>query len=159
MSQKKIEETSMTEILKSIREMISDDKNSITNEKTIDSTNNEQVLNLTEMVKEDGTVINIPDKKINETKKTAKKPTLVTENSDFISPNTISKTSKAFAELKEIPKKIDKKSKKNIGEKTLEEVMKDLLKPMLKEWLDLHLPSLVSSIVKNQIEKITDKKY
>lgn len=40
------------------------------------------------------------------------------------------------------------------GGQALENLMREMLKPLLKEWLDAHLPSIVRSIVTQQVEKI-----
>jgi cell pole-organizing protein PopZ len=40
---------------------------------------------------------------------------------------------------------------------TLEGLVRELLRPMLKEWLDAHLPDLVESLVKREIDRITGR--
>ena len=39
--------------------------------------------------------------------------------------------------------------------RTLEDLVKELLRPMLKEWLDDNLPSMVESMVRQEIERIS----
>jgi len=40
---------------------------------------------------------------------------------------------------------------------TLEGLVREMLRPMLKEWLDAHLPELVESMVKREIDRITGR--
>ena len=40
---------------------------------------------------------------------------------------------------------------------TLEGLVRDMLRPMLKEWLDAHLPEIVESMVKREIDRITGR--
>ena len=37
---------------------------------------------------------------------------------------------------------------------TVEALVADLLKPMLKQWLDIHLPSMVENLVREEIQRI-----
>lgn len=41
-----------------------------------------------------------------------------------------------------------------VGHYTVDNLMRELLRPLLKEWLDAHLPSLVRTLVVEQIEKV-----
>ena len=40
---------------------------------------------------------------------------------------------------------------------TLEGVVRDMLRPMLKDWLDAHLPEMVETMVKREIDRITGR--
>jgi cell pole-organizing protein PopZ len=40
---------------------------------------------------------------------------------------------------------------------TLEGLVRELLRPMLKDWLDAHLPELVESLVKREIDRISGR--
>lgn len=40
---------------------------------------------------------------------------------------------------------------------TLEGLVREMLRPMLKEWLDAHLPELVETMVKREIDRITGR--
>lgn len=43
------------------------------------------------------------------------------------------------------------------GETSLEGLTRDLLRPMLKDWLDTHLPPIVEAMVEREITRITKK--
>ena len=40
---------------------------------------------------------------------------------------------------------------------TLEALVREMLRPMLKEWLDANLPSMVETMVKREIDRITGR--
>lgn len=40
---------------------------------------------------------------------------------------------------------------------TLEDLVREMLRPMLKDWLDAHLPGLVETLVKREIDRITGR--
>ena len=42
-----------------------------------------------------------------------------------------------------------------LGAPTLEDITKSLLKPLLKEWLDANLPTVVETIVREEVKRIT----
>ncbi len=43
------------------------------------------------------------------------------------------------------------------GETSLEELTRDLMRPMLKDWLDANLPSLVEELVAKEIRRLNEK--
>ena len=43
------------------------------------------------------------------------------------------------------------------GDNTLEALVKSMLKPMLKDWLDAHLPEVVERLVANEVARITGR--
>ena len=43
------------------------------------------------------------------------------------------------------------------GNKTLEQLVKELLRPILKDWLDTNLPGMVERIVREEVERIADR--
>lgn len=43
------------------------------------------------------------------------------------------------------------------GETSLEGLTRELLRPMLKDWLDTHLPPIVEAMVEREITRITKK--
>lgn len=71
----------------------------------------------------------------------------------LLSQTTMSEASQAFQELNKIAQE-QPKSLEGAKEHALENLMKEMLKPLLKEWLDAHLPSLVRSVINQQVEKI-----
>lgn len=70
----------------------------------------------------------------------------------LLSQATMSEATQAFHELNKFTQEQPKSSEE--GGRALENLMKEMLKPLLKEWLDTNLPSLVRSVVTQQIEKI-----
>jgi len=79
----------------------------------------------------------------------------------LLSPTALSETTQAFHLLNKMapekPKSPEPRLSEGVGGQTLENLTRELLKPLLKEWLDAHLPSLVRSIVTQQVEKIVHK--
>lgn len=43
----------------------------------------------------------------------------------------------------------------SIGPKTIEELVKEVMRPMIRDWLDANLPSLVERLVGREIERLT----
>lgn len=44
------------------------------------------------------------------------------------------------------------------GGNTLEGMVKAMMKPMLKQWLDDHLPALVENIVREEVERVANRR-
>jgi hypothetical protein len=80
----------------------------------------------------------------------------------LLSQGALSEATQAFQLLnkmtKEKPTFSEPRLQEGMGSQTLETLMKEMLKPLLKEWLDAHLPSLVRSVVTQQVEKIVGQK-
>lgn len=76
----------------------------------------------------------------------------------LLSRNTMSETMQAFHILNSLEQEKSKSSEpytqEEMGGQTIENLMREMLKPLLKEWLNTHLPSLVRSVVTEQVEKI-----
>ena len=79
---------------------------------------------------------------------------------NFLSARTVQESAAAFAALSRATE--NRSSQENnapptaatVSDYTVDTLMRELLKPLLKEWLDAHLPSLVKSLVLEQIEKV-----
>lgn len=88
--------------------------------------------------------------------------TSVIHEEPFLSQGTVSETTQAFHLLNSVIQEHSSASTShlpgNLQDQTLENVVRELLKPLLKEWLDAHLPSLVRSIVNQQIDNIVRQK-
>ena len=39
--------------------------------------------------------------------------------------------------------------------RTVDELVADLLEPLLKDWLDRHLPAIVESVVREEVQRVT----
>lgn len=79
---------------------------------------------------------------------------------DFLSAHTVQESAAAFAALSRATE--NRHSQENtapptvntVADYTVDDLMRELLRPLLKDWLDAHLPSLVKSLVLEQIEKV-----
>ncbi len=82
---------------------------------------------------------------------------------EFLSQDTLQESAAAFAALAQATERQPSTANftptsETVGDYTVDALMRDLLKPLLKEWLDAHLPSLVRSLVLEQIEKVLQQK-
>lgn len=78
----------------------------------------------------------------------------------LLSQKTMSEATQAFHSLHKLAKDKPQSSKPRAdgtGGQTLDTLVRDMLRPLLKEWLDTHLPSLVRSVVTQQVEKIVNQ--
>lgn len=71
----------------------------------------------------------------------------------LISPSTLSASMAALSSLKEALKP----QAHFHGQTTLEEMGKTLLMPLLQEWINQYLPSLVERIVREEVQRITQR--
>ena len=179
-------EPSMDDILASIRSIISEDVQSSSeissSEETLAQSKSKNrsgtdILDLTEMVREDGSVVTIQQEKEKRPtmmkqihgQERARKPQISrqninleikntppsTEPSDLISEEALSESMKALQGLETIGDRTLKEVGQAFnGSKSLETLMVDILRPMLREWIDANLPSLVKVIVNEQVEKV-----
>ena len=181
------QEPTMEEILASIRKIISDgdveaddvaDAVEAAPEPSIidPDAEHDEVLELTEMVNEDGTVTDLSDiEDIESDDGEAVEVETEPENPDFekefvitdadatIPPGTSKmellsdrpavETAGSFASLAGA---VSASQGVPIGNpnKTLEDLVKDVLRPMLREWLDDNLPPLVERLVEREINKL-----
>jgi cell pole-organizing protein PopZ len=83
----------------------------------------------------------------------------ITGDSDsFLSEETLSKAADALDALADFTGSSSAVPLKQVGEKSVETLMKEVLRPLLKDWLDANLPSMVRTIVTEQVEKIVQQK-
>lgn len=77
---------------------------------------------------------------------------------ELVSQTAMTEAAQAFRSLhklaQEQPKVPEHRFEEGIRGKSVEDLVRETLKPLLKEWLDAHLPSLVRSVVTEQVEKI-----
>lgn len=142
----------------------------------------EDVLELTQMVKDDGSVVDLdedwdapappapepePEPQIdmdNLDDFFAKPPAAAQEpelgpgpgaglpDDDLVSPPAAAAASAAFAQLHH---SLGGRSLPlHSGGPTLEDIVKDMLRPMMRDWLDENLPPLVERMVQREIEKM-----
>ena len=99
----------------------------------------DDVLLLTRMLDDDGTVIDLSEKE-------------GSRASELISMQTARQSSEAFAVLANAL--VRENAHKG---RTLEDLIKDIMRPLLKEWLDNHLSGMVERIIQDEIEKIAGR--
>lgn len=164
-------EPSMDEILSNIRKMINDESDALAKDpKSEELMNN--ILELTEMVSEDGSVVSLKEEETSKTGPQGSPPTvedIIMEpspppvvkksTSDILSDESQRATMEAFSGLHKLQQTRNKMPEPPlkggpIGSKTAEELMREILKPLLKEWLDANLPALVKWLVAEQIARM-----
>lgn len=181
----------MEELLASIRKIITDDVTikpeesdddatflgDIITFKPIDRSENnnldaddDEVLHLTDMVAQDGSVVSLTS--VQKTEEDSLELTEAhviddeghNESSKYetieslISEKTKAEAAVAFSSLSKMTEQMETSIETGgFGQKTTDQVLQELLRPLLKEWLDAHLPSLVKWIVTEQIEKMTQE--
>lgn len=179
---------SMEEALASIRQIINNDMDTMDNSKEAFSTptpyTSEDVLDLTDVVTSNGTIIrlhppqrnhsvnNMPDIKAgddlrnpdlssslsledkDETKQISRETSRVREET-ILSQDTVKKSLEALKGLDRIhDKTLETLRDGSFGEQTMEEFVVNMIRPLLKTWLDTNLPSLVKWVVTEQIEQL-----
>jgi cell pole-organizing protein PopZ len=167
----------MEEILASIRRIIADEKDEPVIEAIPTEEPKEDVVDLTQMVSDDGAIVDVQD--------TFPEPIVVPEPKDsdleladpFVAAPTPTPVqsddtlisnmaaSAAAASLAALASRVEMERVASAnhgpmlgnGAMTLEGMVKELMKPLLKSWLDENLPSIVERIVLKEVERITHK--
>lgn len=170
------DEPSMEEILASIRRIIAEDADG--GGKTGESAAEQDILELTDKVEPDGSVVSLasrmaPRSEARETPpiavapyepapKTEPQPAaaeapkpaeLATER--VISASAAAASVAALSELaREAPRAAAAAGESASGDRALEDTTRELLKPLLKAWLDTNLPPLIERIVREEIARL-----
>ncbi len=165
------QEPSMEEILASIRRIIyeNDDQQGgeTESEETSPIVADDDVLELTEVVKEDGSVVSLrPAKKERQPDEAegqdepdaAARPDAEDEAKEegLVSKETAETATGSLAELARAIVK-EHESAGNIDPASggvSEEVIKEMIRPMLKDWLDRNLPDLVERLVRKELARM-----
>ena len=187
MSQKaaKAEETSMEEILASIRRIIAEDGDAPA---TAEAARHDEILELTEVVEEDGTVVSLTPggkKPILEPvpsvpppapaaapppiKRAAPEPAF--ETKPVATPEPVpppppradrlvsgAAAAASIASMSQLaPARPGPIGSMALGDagRTLEDLVRELLRPMLKDWLDAQLPKIVERLVQEEIQRMS----
>lgn len=86
-----------------------------------------------------------------------------TPQEKLLSEDALQESASAFAQLARATQKPafqDKPFKiEAAGEYTVDNLMRELLRPLLREWLDAHLPSIIRTLVAEQIEKTLQQRH
>ncbi len=172
----------MEEIIASISRIITDEKtlvepvNPVLGEKS-------EVLELTEVVDEDGSVRRVapeagsPEKRAAEPAaavdptagnatarsgpgplrpKTEVEPRFELGRERILSSATSGAAAAAFAQLGSLPRERRREGELPLGgvDRTLEDIVRDMLRPLLQTWLDENLPRLVERLVREEIARV-----
>jgi cell pole-organizing protein PopZ len=163
------QEPSMEEILASIRRIISEDSDADAQTDTspppatAPRAMDEDVLELTQMVQDDGSVVTVQEPPADPTHLDSLEPhsmpmtdIAAVEDSDaLLSRDRAAAASASFAQLagKVGGERPGRPLHPGQG-RTLEDLVKELIRPMLREWLDRNLPPMVERMVRSEIEKL-----
>jgi len=169
----------MEEILASIRRIIAEDGDAPPAEKPAPekaAKRDEEVLELTEVVEEDGSVVSLstggakkpapepppPKRAIIEPTPPPPEPEPEpepeqTDEDHLVSKTTAAASMAALSQLSTLSAQRPQVSDMPLGDanRTLLDVVRELLRPMLKDWLDTNLPPLVERLVQEEIRRVS----
>jgi cell pole-organizing protein PopZ len=167
------QEPSMEEILASIRRIISEDGEPESRSSAPPppppppSAVDEDVLELTQMVRDDGSVVPVeadpwdhqtveePEMDVHVEPSYGHAAAVEADEDDLVSPPTAHAASAAFSMLAEnLSSGRSRGPATHGGGPTIEDIVRDMLRPMLREWLDGNLQPLVEDLVQREIEKM-----
>mgnify|MGYP006101674441 CR=1 FL=1 len=186
------QEPSMEEILASIKRIISENENEeiaavsqsgaraasdaidepkvvLKPEPEVVATIDENVLELTDEVQDDGTVVNINTGERVEGEESSVvadpllKPELATEPVDHLAAEALERLVSENAAMESVlslsafAAAVDKDLRTtppHAGPRTIEDLVKDVMRPIIREWLDQNLPLLVEGMVGREIERL-----
>jgi len=174
-------EPSMEEIIASISRIITEDNKPAEDSRPL-STEKSDVLELTDVVNEDGSVSRLkpagqdPGRMFAGSDGEVRPATAQTSparaeqpqsgggiqskpeqgRERFLSSATSGAAAAAFAQLGALPRERRKQGELPLGgaDRTLEDVVRELLAPMLQTWLDQHLPGIVERLVREEIARV-----
>ncbi len=165
-------EPSMEEILASIRRIIADENDPAEPEAPAAETpaEEEDVLELTQIVTDDGAVEEIKEPKpapapapapaddFDPVPVAAAEPEPKVEKDALVSDDVASSAASSLSDLAETVE-VERKvmgaaSPLGNGGRTLEDMVTALMKPLLKAWLDENLPPIVERTVQKEVERI-----
>jgi len=159
---------SMEEILASIRKIISDEVPPPVVETPPAepaSEPEEDILELTQMVQEDGSVVDLNTSKEPEPMPPPPPPpppppvmseTLVSEPAASSAASALTSLA-STVEIERLAASPVTATTLGNGGRTLEDMVIELMRPLLKEWLDANLPATVDRLVQKEIERISKR--
>jgi len=160
----------MEEILASIRRIIAEDGDQPpppSRSQAVPNSSSDEILELTEVVEEDGTVRApafvdpaypepMPDPPAAPMRAAAPmQPPAIGER--LVSEAAAAASIAAFSQLNQLGESSEPPMSDvhlGDGEKTIEGMVRDMLRPLLKEWLDASLPRLVERIVREEVDRM-----
>jgi uncharacterized protein len=171
----------MEEIIASISRIIADEKTSVEPARPVVPGERSEILELTEVVDEDGSVRRVaPEAGSSERRPTGStadpatanatarggpsalspeaevEPRLETGRERILSSATSGAAAAAFAQLGALPRERRREGELPLGgiDRTLEDIVRDMLRPLLQTWLDENLPRLVERLVREEIVRV-----
>ena len=164
---------SMEEILASIRKIISDDNPPAEAPKEpAPAAPQEEVLELTQMIQEDGSVKDVNAPKEPEVPPPPTPPpapppppppppsapaaSLVSDPVASTAASTLSSLANTI-EIERLSTAPNGATFMGNGHRTLEDMVIELMRPLLKDWLDKNLPDVVERLVQKEIDRISKK--
>ena len=163
------QEPPMEEILASIRRIISEGAEDDNPAKEEAGAEPGEVLELTQMIKEDGSMVDLtkeesepesePEAEPAAEEPAAKEPTAEPESDDerLVSSDAADAASKPFADLARAAEPEPAPAAgPTFGDsgRTVEDLVMELMRPMLREWLDDNLPTLVDRLIQKEIRHL-----
>ena len=163
------QEPPMEEILASIRRIISENAEDDNPAKKEAGAEPGEVLELTQMIKEDGSMVDLskeesepesePEAEPAAEEAAAKEPTAEPESDDerLVSSDAADAASKPFADLARAAEPEPAPAAgPTFGDsgRTVEDLVMELMRPMLRAWLDDNLPTLVDRLVQKEIRHL-----
>src|SRR3984885_12627217 len=151
---KRQDDTSMDEILASIRRIIAEDGETAT--RAGGAAGGQDILDLTQRVEEDGSVGTIASGKTREAPEAAKPESrkLVSDGTAAAAVASLAELAKEAKEAKEAPRIKVEPVVKAPESKAIEDMTRELLKPLLKSWLDSNLPQIIERVVREEIARL-----
>lgn len=157
--QNKTQEMSVEEILESIRRVIGDDAPSAPVNHVPEAikhppmTSSIQPQHTHQVQEENDDILELTTPI-----KLTHKPQIQTQDKPeaFLARDTINKTTQQIDELMSAVGNSFEKSNNN-SHQSIDALVSELIKPQLKQWLDANLPGLVTTIVRQEISKITSQ--
>lgn len=143
----KTSEMSLDEVLSSIKKMVIDEE--------------PPVLELTEMVSDDGSIVSIKKKHNNDLKSENKSSDmssflkLIQEDVSEAAQEVAEMPAAAATQQSERKPTINLKSEEkshHLPENVLHELIREALTPLLKDWLEKNLPSVINKIVETEVK-------
>lgn len=111
----------------------------------------DDVLELTEKVEADGTVVNLAAERAAKGAVAASDA----EEEDLVGTETAAATVGSLSELARAAIAGSRSRRGSVGDgRTLEDIVREALRPELKAWLDSNLPALVEQIVRDEIKRL-----
>ncbi|MEZ5669727.1 MAG: DUF2497 domain-containing protein [Alphaproteobacteria bacterium] len=132
----------------------------------MDEEPDDEVLELTDLVDDDGTVVDLAQPAAREPAPMAEllpedagMPAAGDDDGNILSDHAAAMAAGSLAALTTAAgrKIADQLGASDIGGLTVEELVRQLLRPMLRDWLDQNLPPMVERLVRREIERLAQQ--